>query len=281
MFLACHALSDYGQTMRPYSFPLFVPATRPDRYAKAAASGTDTVIVDLEDAVNADDKDDARNKASETLAGLDGADVWLRVNGTETPWYEADIAVAVQTGIAGIVLPKAERAEQLTKVRSQLRPGQALIALVESARGVRAAFDLAESCDRLIFGSIDFALDLSCQPTREACLIARSTLVMASRAARIAAPLDGVTSRMDDAALVREDAEHANMLGFGGKLLIHPQQIEPARQGFAPSPEDTAWARKVMSGGRGGEARSVDGEMIDAPLVERARAILERVERLT
>ena len=67
--------------MRPYSFPLFVPATRPDRYAKAAASGTDTVIVDLEDAVNADDKDDARNKASETLAGLDGADVWLRVNG--------------------------------------------------------------------------------------------------------------------------------------------------------------------------------------------------------
>ena len=109
--------------MRPYSFPLFVPATRPDRYAKAAASGTDTVIVDLEDAVNADDKDDARNKASETLAGLDGADVWLRVNGTETPWYEADIAVAVQTGIAGIVLPKAERAEQLTKVRSQLRQG--------------------------------------------------------------------------------------------------------------------------------------------------------------
>ncbi|WP_084398956.1 HpcH/HpaI aldolase/citrate lyase family protein [Henriciella aquimarina] len=262
--------------MHAYSFPLFVPATRPDRFAKAAMAGSDTIIVDLEDAVNDDGKDDARSKAGKALGDIRGVDVWLRVNGSETSWYEHDVELAVASGVGAVVLPKAESPGQLKQLRGSLGSGQAVVALIETAKGLRAVYEIAEVSDRLIFGSIDFALDIGCQPTREACLLARSTLVVASRAARIAAPLDGVTTHIGEEAVIRSDAEHANGLGFGGKLLIHPEQIASARAGFAPPPEEVTWARKVLAGGEGGEARSVDGEMIDAPLVERARTILRK-----
>ena len=262
--------------MRPYSFPLFVPANRPERFAKAAA-GTDTIIVDLEDAVATRFKDEARAAAAPALASVTGADVWLRVNGTETSWHEADVRLARESDVAGLVVPKAESAGQLKGLRAVLSPRQSLVALVETARGIRAAYEIAEASDRLIFGSVDFALDLNCEPTREACLMARSTLVVASRAAGIAAPLDGITAKIEDDALIQDDAAYASKLGFSGKILIHPKQIAPARAGFAPSPEDVAWARKVLAADEGGVARSVDGEMIDAPVVERAKAILNRI----
>lgn len=263
--------------MHAYSFPLFVPANRPDRFAKAAAAGTDTIIIDLEDAVNAEDKAEARRLAASGLSAVSGVNVWLRVNGTATEWHAEDLALARCEAVTGVVLPKAENATQVEAFRAALVPGQAVIALIESARGLRAAYDIADVSDRLIFGSVDFALDLNCQPSREACLMARSTLVAASRAANIAAPLDGITAKIDDEGLIEDDAAHASGLGFGGKILIHPKQIAPSRSGFAPSSEDTAWARKVLAAGEGGEARSVDGEMIDTPVIERAKAILKRV----
>jgi citrate lyase subunit beta / citryl-CoA lyase len=261
-------------TMLAYSFPLFVPANRPDRFAKAAAAGTDTVIVDLEDAVSSDDKVNARRLAASALSYLSGADVWLRVNGAGTQWYEEDLQLARKSGVQGVVLPKAESRDELDVVREGLSPDQAVIALVETARGIRAAYEIAAACDRIIFGSVDFVLDLGCEPSRDACLMARSTLVIASRAARIAAPLDGITARIDDETLICSDAAYASGLGFGGKILIHPKQIAPSRTGFAPDPDVAAWARKVLAAGGGGEVRSVDGEMIDAPVIERARGIL-------
>ncbi len=264
--------------MRTFSFPLFVPATRPDRFAKAASSGTDTVIVDLEDAVAEDAKDAARDEAAQALGDISGADVWLRVNGSDTDWHDADIELAVAAHVNGIVLPKCESVDQLKHVRAALSVDQSIIALIESARGVRAAYEIAEVSDRLMFGSIDYALDVGCQLTQEASLFARSKLVIASRAARIPPPLDGVTTSLEDEGLVRSDAAHASGLGFGGKLLIHPNQIQPARTGFAPSAEEIEWARNILSGGDGGEARSVGGEMIDAPVVERARRLLLRYE---
>ncbi|MEQ8299499.1 MAG: CoA ester lyase [Hyphomonas sp.] len=264
--------------MRAYSFPLFVAANRPDRFAKAASAGTDTIIIDFEDAVNADDKVQARRLAASALPFVGGADIWLRVNGSDTEWHEEDVRLARESGVAGIVLPKAESAAQIEALRGALATGQAVIALVESAGGIRSAYDIAEASDRLIFGSIDFALDLNCQPTREACLMARSTLSVASRAAGITAPLDGITTRIDDEILIRDDAAYASGLGFGGKILIHPKQISPARAGFGPPPEDVAWARKVLAAGEGGEARAVDGEMVDAPVIERARSIVRRQE---
>ncbi|HIG23264.1 MAG TPA: CoA ester lyase [Henriciella marina] len=264
--------------MLAFSFPLFVPASRPDRFQKAAASGADTIIIDLEDAVQEGRKDQAREQAAQTFSGLNGSDVWLRVNASDTRWHEKDVEVAVQGGLKGIVLPKAESAEQIRQVRARMRGDQLLIALVESARGIRDAYAIAEVSDRLLFGSIDFALDAGCAETDEACLMARSTLVIASRAARIPAPLDGVTVKVNDEGAVRSAASYANGLGFGGKLLIHPAQLKPARAAFAPSAEDIEWARKILSSGEGGEARSLDGDMIDAPVVERARRLLVRLE---
>ena len=260
--------------MQPYSFPLFVPANRPDRFAKAASAGTDTIIVDLEDAVSSDDKVNARRLAASALSSIEEVDVWLRVNGAGTRWHKEDLGLARESGVKGVVLPKAESRRELDVLRETLGPDQARIALVETATGIRAAYEIAEACDRIIFGSVDYVLDLGCEPSRDACLMARSTLVIASRAARIAAPLDGITAKIDDEALIRSDAVYARGLGFGGKILIHPRQIAPSRTGFAPDPDIAAWARKVLAASGGGEARSVDGEMIDAPVIERARAIL-------
>ena len=266
--------------MRRYSFPLFVPANRPDRFAKAAGAGTDTIIIDLEDAVDASGKDEARAGVEAALPAVEGVSVWLRVNGNETPWHAADMKIATSARLAGVMVPKAERAEQLQQIRARLCPDQNLVALIETARGVHAAHEVAAVSDRLAFGAVDFSLEMNCRPTREACLLARSTIALASRIAGLPAPLDSVTTQTGDAGLVRDDAIHASDLGFGGKLLIHPAQIEPAREGFAPSEDELDWARGVVSGSSNGEARAVSGEMVDLPVLERARGILERMGEL-
>ena len=258
------------------AFPLFVPGDRPDRFAKAAGAGTDTVIIDLEDAVAPGAKASAREGLAGGLEGLDGVQIWLRVNAVGTEWHSADMAAAASVSVHAVMLPKAENAAQLAGVRAQLRPGQALIALVETARGVHAAEDIAQASDRMAFGSVDYALDLGCQPSRDAFLLARSRLVLAARLAGRPAPLDGVTTKTDDSALVQADSAYAYGLGFGGKLLIHPRQIEPARAGFAPAPEEIAWAKRVLAEAGSGAAAAMDGEMIDAPVLERARGILAR-----
>lgn len=262
--------------MRRYSFPLFVPAIRPDRFAKAAGAGTDTIIIDLEDGVDASGKDEARAGVEAALPAVDGVSVWLRVNGGETPWHAADMKIASSARLAGVMVPKAESAGQLQSIRARLRPDQKLVALVETAKGVHAAHEIAAASDRLAFGAIDFSLEMNCRPTRDACLLARSTIVLASKIAGLPAPLDSVTTQTGDNSLVRDDALHASDLGFGGKLLIHPAQIKPAREGFAPSDTELEWAQGVVSGASNGEARSVSGEMVDLPVLERARGILER-----
>jgi len=264
-----------------YSFPLFVPGDRPDRFAKAAGAGTDTVIIDLEDSVAPGGKDTARAALAEALAGLTGVQLWLRVNAVGTRWHEADVGLARQLQVDAVMLPKTESPEMLAAVRQQLRADQALVALVETARGIHAAEPIAAASDRMAFGSVDYALDLGCQPSREAFLLPRSRLVLAARLAGRPAPLDGVTAQTDDAERVGADSAHAFGLGFGGKLLIHPRQIGPARAAFAPTPEDVAWARRVLAGARDGAAVALDGEMVDAPVLERARGILERADTLT
>lgn len=259
-----------------YSFPLFVPANRPERFAKAAASGADSIIVDLEDAVSASDKDEARGLMVEGLKGIEGVDVWVRVNGSSTPWFSGDLDAVRALSVRAVMVPKAESADQLLNVREELPEGTALIALVETAMGVHAAHDIASVSDRMAFGSVDYALDMNCGSTREAFLLARSTLVLAARVADQLAPLDGVTTKTDDPELVNEDAADALSLGFGGKMLIHPRQIEPAREAFKPSLEDIQWAQKIMGMSHDGGAVSLDGEMIDRPVLERAKGIMER-----
>jgi citrate lyase subunit beta/citryl-CoA lyase len=255
--------------------PLFVPADRPERFAKAASSGADAVIIDLEDAVGADAKDQARSALRRQGVLPEDVDIFVRVNAQGSVWHEDDIAALSGLRIAGIMLPKSEHAAAIETLHRAT--GFSVMALVESARGIAACRDIARAAGvaRLAFGSIDYAADLGMAHSRETLLAARAEIVLASRLAGLPAPVDGVTMAIDDDELTADDARYAAALGFGGKMCIHPQQIAAARRGLAPSAAEMAWARRVLAAPESG-AVSVDGMMVDAPVRLRARNILSR-----
>jgi citrate lyase subunit beta/citryl-CoA lyase len=257
--------------------PLFVPADRPERFGKAAASGSDAIFIDLEDAVAPAAKVLARDglKALRPLA----VSTFIRVNASTTPWYAQDVEVVSTLPIAGVVLPKSESVEEVLALREKLGPQQAVIALIETAEGLARCRQIAcaDKAVRLAFGSIDFCADVGCTHTREALLFARSELVLASRLGRILPPLDGVTVDIGNPDLLESDARHAAELGFSGKLCIHPKQIEPAYAGFAPSESELAWACQVLATGDG--VVSLNGQMIDEPVRRRAEILMSRARR--
>jgi citrate lyase subunit beta / citryl-CoA lyase len=258
--------------------PLFVPADRPERIARALVSGADAVIVDLEDAVAPEAKATARNGLVDVLREAPPAAVGLllRINARGTAWHDNDLAIAAALPIHGIVLPKVEDRGDVAAAKLGLTRCLPVIALIESAAGMRAVYDIASQADRLAFGSIDFSNDLGCDHCREALLLARSEIVVASRVARLPAPLDGVTLSINDDDTTQADARYAVSLGFGGKLLIHPAQIAPARRGLTPSESDRAWAQRIVGSAGDGSAAAIDGAMVDPPVLARARAILRR-----
>ncbi len=263
----------------PSVAPLFVPASRPDRFRKADASGADAVILDLEDAVAPAEKEAAR-KAVVARAAEFASPVIVRINGAGTPWHADDLdAVATLPNVA-VMLPKTERAADLVAARLRLAMRPAFIALVETAAGLASLAEILGSGHAAMaaFGSVDFALDLGCAHERLALLGARNELVWRSRAAGLAAPLDGVTLAFADTRAAEDDARHAAMLGFGGKLVIHPKQVEPVLAAFRPAADAVAWARKVVAATFSGAAAQVDGEMVDLPVVERARRIVARAD---
>lgn len=245
---------------------LFVPGNRAERFAKAAAAGADGVILDLEDAVADADKDAARAAVDEWLsAGNEGI---VRINGATTPWFDADLTLVVKHKCP-VVVPKAEDPGVLGGIDAPLLP------IIETAQGVEAATAVcsAHNVVRVAFGSVDLATELGIQHDDQLALAyTRSRLVMASAAAGIAPPLDGVTTNLTDEAVLDEDIRHARRLGFGGKLCIHPRQVAVVRKGFAPSEEELDWARKILEAGD--SAVAVDGQMVDRPVVERARRLL-------
>lgn len=258
----------------PHTLHLFVPADRPERFAKACASGADAVIIDLEDAVAPPAKEMARAGLKNALAGLvSDAAILLRVNARATPWHGDDIRVAAELPIAGVMLPKVETSAEIDDLRPRL-PGKSVVALIESANGLAAAAQIAGAADQIAFGSVDFASDLGSAHSREALLFARSQIVMAARVAGQPPPIDGVTLSIKDDAATESDARYALSLGFGGKLLIHPSQVAPARRGLAPSEVEKAWAERILGVARDGSAVQVEGEMVDAPVLARARRIL-------
>lgn len=255
----------------PLVTALFVPADRPERFAKAAASQPDAVILDLEDAVAPGMKQAARNNLDCAFTALP---VILRINGADTEWHGADIAAARASGCAAVMLPKAEDPRRVAQVIDEL--GLPVIALIESAAGLAQARAMAkiDGVAGLAFGSVDFCADLGCTHLREVLLPARSELVLASRLAGKCAPLDGVTTRLDDLSVTSADAEHARNLGMSGKLCIHPLQVAPVRQAFAPTQADVVWATRILQADEADGAARVDGEMVDRPVRLRARAIL-------
>jgi citrate lyase subunit beta/citryl-CoA lyase len=254
---------------------LFVPGNRPDRFAKALASGADAVIIDLEDAVPASERSSARSTVAAWLSP--GHPVYIRVNGDTTAWFHDDIALASLPGVAGIVLPKAEHTEHIELI------GGPVLAIIETARGFDNASTIAQTSNvaRLMFGSIDFQLDLGIHGENEELLFFRSQLVLISRLASLPAPVDGVTAVFDSTDPVRTDSDRARRLGFGGKLCIHPRQIATVNACFGPSPAEISWAERVIEAAAksGGAAFSMDGEMIDRPVIARAEVILSQRAR--
>ncbi len=253
--------------------PLFVPGNRPDRFAKAAASGADGVILDLEDAVAPPDKDGARATIATSPRPPNAV---VRINAHGTRWHDDDVQAVKNLGIGSVMLPKAESADQVKKLRGALG-ALPVIALIESAEGLANVRDIACTVDRLAFGYIDFSADLGCSMDRDALLNARAEIVLASRLANIAMPLEGVTPTFDNATEVESDARYAASFGFGGKLCIHPKQIAPVLVGFRPAQNDIDWAKKIVNSGDG--AASVDGMMVDAPVRLRAARILAAAQK--
>jgi citrate lyase subunit beta/citryl-CoA lyase len=258
---------------------LFVPADRPERLDKAIAAGADAVIVDLEDAVAPAAKPEARKQLAASLVHHRDCPVFVRINGIDTAWHDEDLTIAAGLNITGVLLPKAQSADGVAAVRPRLG-GKQLIAIVETAMGLAAVEAIATAADRLAFGSIDYCADLGCAHERDALLMARARIVLAARLAEKPAPIDGVTQSIHDAALIEGDARYGVSLGFGGKLLIHPAQIGPARLGMAPSAHDVEWATRVVASSPNGAAVAVDGGMVDAPVLARARQIIAARDKL-
>jgi len=265
-------LTDY----QPPLAPLFVPGDRPERFAKAAASGADAVILDLEDAVGTSKRGAARQAVANH--GIEGVTVIVRMNAAGTPDFQADVAALRDARFDAVMLAKAESTADIRLVHYLLGRQVPVIALVETAGAFAdlGALLREPGVVQAAFGSLDLALDLGCQPNWEALAYFRSALVLQSRLAGLPAPLDGVTPGFDEPERVKKDALTAANLGFGGKLAIHPRQIAPIIEAFLPDAQTLNWACRVLEAVRDGGAVQVDGAMVDRPLIERARRILSR-----
>ncbi len=258
---------------------LFVPGNRPERFAKAAATAADLVIVDLEDAVPEDSKTTARGCVTQWLCA-DGRSA-VRVNGTNSVHYHQDVsALAGLPGLAAVVVPMADDPAALATPHQRLGRDVEIVALIETALGVVRAVELASTpgVSRLAFGHLDFAADIDSSIENEAMLMARSLLVVASKAAGLPGPVDGVITALDDPTVSAADAARARGLGFAGKLCIHPNQVEAVNAAFTPSQEKIAWARRIIGLSTAGGAVRVDGHMVDAPVILKARSILARAK---
>jgi len=260
---------------------LFVPGHRAERFAKALASGADAVVLDLEDAVAPEDKARARDAivtGFATMAAADRPRIVVRINDAASPWFADDLKTLAAAGIAQLMLPKAESPEQIAAVRAAL-PNAHVLALIESARGMAQVEHIAaaEGVSRLVFGTLDFALDLDLEIDDDPAGLAyaASRIAIASRLADLPAPVAGVTPQLDDEARLLADWALARRHGFGAKLCIHPKQVTPIHRALQPSAEALDWARRVLAADAAspGAAR-LDGRMVDRPVVLRAQRIL-------
>ncbi|WP_321787860.1 CoA ester lyase [Paraburkholderia sp. J94] len=259
----------------PQSF-LFVPGSRPERFERALASGADAVIIDLEDAVEPAAKDAARENIANWVSRRHP--VLVRINGRATPWFEADAKLGALDGVAGIVLPKAEQAADVSAAIALARRRVPVFPLIESALGMWNAMEIARApfVKRLMFGTLDFIAEMGMPDDGEPLNHYRSQLALISRVAGIEAPVDGVTPDIQDLARIERDALNGKRLGFGAKLCIHPKQIEAVHRCYRPSEAELAWAARVAQAAREAQAGAitVDGKMVDRPVILRAQQLL-------
>ena len=282
---------------------LFVPGSRPDRIDKAFTTQADAVIIDLEDAVLPDQKDEARLVIQEKL-GRPPKPAIVRINGLATPFWEADLDAAVGSGTAAVLLPKMETLDDVAEIHAQLIKREqaagltagriALLGLIETARGVANLYGLANSAhcpDRafmLALGAADFTMDLGISMTAsgEELHYPRARMAIASRSGELRPPVD--TPHMlaiKDAVAVEADAQRAKALGFQGKLCIHPVQVDVCNRVFTPTPEEVAFAERVIAAFEGAKAQGqgafqLDGKFIDLPILQRAQRIVKMSDKL-
>jgi citrate lyase subunit beta / citryl-CoA lyase len=280
---------------------LFVPGNRPERFIKARNAGADAVIFDLEDAVQPAEKALARDAVANALDGLDDAalaqaspqvppqvpphvPLYVRINGAQTEWFADDVAaLAAHPALAGLILPKAEDRESIAAIRKRAHAALTVSPIVESARGYARLDEVcgAVSIDRLMFGTLDFQLDLGMEANEDELNAFRSGIVLASRVAGLAAPVDGVSTVLDDAESIEADARRGKRLGFGGKLCIHPKQLAAVHRAYAWSEAEYDWAKRVLQAveASGGAAVAVDGRMVDMPVILKAQRIVATPRR--
>ncbi|SCK55432.1 citrate lyase subunit beta / citryl-CoA lyase [Variovorax sp. HW608] len=269
-----------AELLPPARTYLFVPGTRPERFGKALASGADKVVVDLEDAVAADDKTTARGMVAGWLkraAPEDRSRVVVRINDATSSWFAADLAALGDAHGISVLLPKAESPAQIAETQAAL-PAADILALIESARGVSEVNRIAAAgVQRLVFGTLDFALDLDMDISTDSSGLAYagSRIAIASRLAGLPAPVAGVTPQLDDQERLLADLAGARRLGFGAKLCIHPRQVQPIHAALRPSADALDWARRVLDADAAspGAAR-LDGRMVDRPVVLQAQRTL-------
>ncbi|MEO8006020.1 MAG: CoA ester lyase [Betaproteobacteria bacterium] len=256
---------------------LYVPGNRPERFDKACVAGADAVIIDFEDAVPPAEKDAAR--AAFTAWASPEKAVVVRVNAAGSEWFERDLEACYAPGVTGVVLPKAEKIDEIVIALCR-RQGLALLPLIETAVGMAQVEAVAATpcVQRLMFGTIDFQFELGIDGDGDELVAFRSRLVLASRLAGIQPPVDGPCTSWEDQALLIMDSQRARKLGFGGKLCIHPRQVATVNAAFSPSEAEIVWARKVLDAAQrsGGAAVAVDGRMIDKPVILKAERILRQ-----
>jgi citrate lyase subunit beta/citryl-CoA lyase len=256
---------------------LFVPGDRPDRFAKAHASGADAVILDLEDGVDPAAREVARAHVREHLDG--SAPALVRLSAADGRGLAADLsAVAARPGLAGVVVPKAEDAGAVRRIVDALPDGTAVVLLVETAAGLLAAEALARvrGVTRLALGTVDLAADAGFSRDADVLWVVRIGLTLASRAAGLPGPVDGPSTDLVDLSRTAVESQDAARTGFTGKLCIHPRQVTEVNDAFSPTPEAVDRARRIVDAAQasGSGAFRLDGEMIDAPVIARARSVL-------
>lgn len=292
---------------RPRRSMLYTPATRPDRVEKALTmdDGPDMVVADLEDAVPLEEKTAAREGIVEVVreATEDArAERCIRVNGTSTRWFMDDVTEAVSAEPDTVVVPKVEAPGQLRTVDGRLAEAEnehelsegeiEVIVQLETARGVAHAVDIAQAggtlprVTGLVFGAEDYAADVGARRTRSDHEVsyARQRVVLAAAVGSLQ-PIDQVQVDYEDAEALAEEAQLGRELGYVGKQIIHPAQIEPVHEAFTPSEAEIDEARELLAAVEEadileGGVISYEGRMIDRPLIEQARRVDALATRL-
>jgi citrate lyase subunit beta/citryl-CoA lyase len=282
------------RSVAPVRSLLFVPGNHPQRVPKALAAGADVVIVDLEDAVPVAEKEATRAIVLAALGAPRRVRAYVRINSVDTHWCMADLEALVGPWLDGIVVPKVESADHLKVIsermtdcerRRGMDPGALdLLPIIETARGIEGIRAIAAGTARvrrLSFGGADYSndLDLGSSDDEAEFAYARARLAHASRAAGLEPPIDTVVTQIRDQERFRRSARNARLLGFGGKLCIHPDQIAPCHEVFTPSADEITRARRIVAAfeaaeSAGSAAIQVDGQFVDYPVLYKARRVL-------